>query len=286
MSTVATFNLSRSHNSSATLMGRDWVKSLAAHGVLLALLVVGVQWKTKHNDAAPIMMELYSSPAVSVPSPQPKLLSQVIETPKPEPKADVKPDIAIKKETPKEIAKPEAKPTPKPKVEVKPEKLIEKKLEPKPDKKVQEKTDALAKTEALAKAASEKETLAADKLREEALRKIMASASGPSTLGEKGTQAGGAGNAIDAGYIGRVRSLIRSKTIFQIPDNMAGNPKAEFIVAVLPDCTVSGVKLKKSSGNPAWDDAAGRAISGIANLPRPSTGACPSSLEISHQPKD
>ena len=258
------------------LLGRDWAKSLLAHAAMLTLLVIGVQWKTKQDDAVPVMMELYSPAAPIAVKPVPiKPVVPEIETPKMETKVETKPDIAIKKEVPKEVRK-----------EVRKE--IPKEMPKETPKDIQKSVDkkALDKADELAKAASEKEALEADKLREETLRKIMASASGPSNAGEKANQTGGSGSALDPGYIGRVRSLIRSKTIFQVPDNMTGNPKAEFVVTVLPDCTVSGVKLKKSSGNSAWDDAAGRAISGLANLPRPSSGACQSSFEISHQPKE
>ena len=53
------------------------------------------------------------------------------------------------------------------------------------------------------------------------------------------------------------------------PPNLQGNEESEFDIVVLPDGNVLGVKLKKPSGNPAYDNAVERAISRAQPLPMP-----------------
>ena len=61
---------------------------------------------------------------------------------------------------------------------------------------------------------------------------------------------------------------IRSNIV--LPPDLAGNPQAEFDVALLPTGEVLSVKLARSSGNRALDDAWERAILKSSPLPRPS----------------
>jgi colicin import membrane protein len=246
---------------------------------LLLALFISVQWKTKAPESAPVQVEIFNPPAaqvaiavpppvpVPVPVPRPvevKPVPKVIETPV-VPKVDIA--VEKKKIEPKPIAKAEPKqePKPEPKTETKP-KLDLKKLE--------EELEA-------------KESKASEKTREDALKKIMASASaGGNTSDKSADKAGSAGSYVDASYISRLKNMIRSNTVFQTPENMNGNPRAEFIVTLMPDCSVAGVRLKKSSGLKTWDDAAERALSRTTNFPRPPSGACVPSMEITHAPKD
>ena len=95
---------------------------------------------------------------------------------------------------------------------------------------------------------------------------------------------GGQGNSLDASYAARLRAAIRANTVFGQAVN--GNPRAEFTVSLSANCEVLQVRLKSSSGNKSWDDAAERAISRTTPFPKPSSGSCPGSMLISHQPKD
>jgi colicin import membrane protein len=54
-----------------------------------------------------------------------------------------------------------------------------------------------------------------------------------------------------------------------LPTDLAGNPQAEFDVTQLPTGEIIDVKLRKSSGVPAYDDAVQRAILKSSPLPRP-----------------
>ena len=65
---------------------------------------------------------------------------------------------------------------------------------------------------------------------------------------------------VDAGSFGYDQATGFRRFIVQ-PPNLQGNPESEFDVVVLPDGNVLGVKLKKPSGNAAYDNAVERAIS-------------------------
>jgi colicin import membrane protein len=291
-----------------------WLKSALVHGGLLAALFIGVQWKTKHIEPAPVQVEIFSAaPTVqkASPTPAPAPVPAPPKTPVAELKPDLPPppkvDIAVEKKVERKIEKvaekqlekqpnkqveklPEKKPVAKPI-----EKVAEKATEKPDDKKLAEviqKSTQDKEAEAKKQLADEKaQSKLEEKSRDDALKKIIASASTQSsgsgnTTDKNADKSGAAGNNMDAGYINRLRNMIRSNTVFQQPENMQGNPKAEFIVSLMPDCTLVSVRLKKSSGLRSWDDAAERAISRINQLPRPSTGSCASSIEVSHQPKD
>ena len=100
-----------------------------------------------------------------------------------------------------------------------------------------------------------------------------------------GAEAGGVSGAALGTWGGKVSSHIRANTIFQIPPDLRGNPKAEFSVSVLPDGAIANLKLIRSSGVPSWDQAAERAIRRSDPLPRPPVGA-PRDISIVQGPRD
>jgi colicin import membrane protein len=279
----------------------DWLKSALVHGVLLMGLVIGVQWKTKPPENLPVQVEIFSFPAAAI-KPPPVVQEQVQPTPAPvkptpTPLPENKVDISIEKKAKTKLdeqEKLEAKKEADAKKAKADEKLKEDKLKEdklKADKvakeKVRQEKVALEKAN-LEKAEQEKitQTKAEEKSREDALRKIIASAgstSGNST-DKNAEKSGVGGNALSASDITRLQNMIRSNTVFQIPESMKGNPEAEFVVSLMPDCTVVGVKLKKSSGLSNWDDAAERAISRIKQFPRPASGVCATSYAVTHKP--
>jgi colicin import membrane protein len=275
---------------SSQLVRLDWLSSGLVHGLLLLALFLGVQWKTKPPPTPQVQVEIFSAPPeVSRPAPVPAPVPVVRERPVviPETPLPPKADISIEKKKPepkiekKGEPKPEAKVDPKPVKPAKPEKpekpLDSKKLE-----------ETIAQKTAEKKIAEEQAELKlAEKSREDVLKKLIASASTTGNSNDKNADKSGTpGSNMDAGYLNRVRNIIRSNTVFQQPENMQGNPRAEFVVNLMPDCSVVNVKLKKSSGLKSWDDAAERAIARIDRLPRPATGNCSSSIDVSHQPKD
>ena len=65
----------------------------------------------------------------------------------------------------------------------------------------------------------------------------------------------------------RIEAKIKNRVV--VPQNMEGNPEARFEVVLLPGGDVLSANLKKSSGNPAYDEAVGRAIMVAQPLPVP-----------------
>ena len=299
--------------------------ALLVHLLLLGFLWFGVSWQSDTPVAVeaeiwnPVAREAAPPPPPPPPPPEPvpeppKPVAAA-EPPKPAPVAEpVKPkqpdpDIALEKEKKRKQEKEEAD-------RKKKEQLAEKKAREEEDKRkklaeAQEKEKEKKKLVELEKqkraeeqkqkeqtAAEEKKRLAeeqqrkqeelaaeqrAKKRREDDLRRQMQLA------GE-----GGAGDAeksqgprSDGGYARKVAGLIKSHTILPQTD-IPGNPAAEFTVELLPDGTLRGEpKMTRSSGITAFDQAVRRAIEKSAPFPPdPATGKVPSSISISHRPKD
>ena len=295
--------------------------ALLVHVVLLGFLWFGVSWQSDTPVAVeaeiwnPVPREAAPPPPPPAPVPEPPKPAIAVEPPKAAPAAEpVKPklpdpDIALEKEKKRKQEKEEAD-------RKKKEQLAEKKAREEEDKRkklaeAQEKEKEKKKLVELEKqkraeeqkqkeqtAAEEKKRLAeeqqrkqeelaaeqrAKKRREDDLRRQMQLA------GE-----GGAGDAektqgprSDGGYARKVAGLIKSHTILPQTD-IPGNPAAEFTVELLPDGTLRGEpKMTRSSGITAFDQAVRRAIEKSAPFPPdPATGKVPSSISISHRPKD
>jgi colicin import membrane protein len=77
----------------------------------------------------------------------------------------------------------------------------------------------------------------------------------------------------DPGYSDKVIGKI--KPLIVLPPDIVGNPEAVFDLELLPTGDVTGVKLRTSSGNRAYDDAVDRAIRKASPLPRPDPPASP-----------
>ena len=235
------------------------------HLVFLVLLVFGVTWPKRIEPQANIV-DLWANlpspapPKVEPPRPRPELKPEV-KPPEPPPVKPVakpeipKPDIAMKEKAMKEKAEKEK--AEKEKAEKDRRVLEEKQKEAK-------KREAEAKAaqkrqlekEAEAKAAQrEKEKLAeAQREQEDAQRRIA-------------EQQASAQARLRNEYIERIRAKIRSK-IGQVP-NLQGNPEVEIDVIQIPGGDVLSVKLKRSSGVSAYDNAVERAILLASPLPRP-----------------
>jgi colicin import membrane protein len=68
-------------------------------------------------------------------------------------------------------------------------------------------------------------------------------------------------------YLGRIRDKI--KRSLTKPANLQGTEETDFDIVLLPDGNVLGVKLKRPSGNAAYDNAVERAIIRAQPLPVP-----------------
>ena len=72
-----------------------------------------------------------------------------------------------------------------------------------------------------------------------------------------------------ADYENRIRLRVRANLVR--PPGLSGNPEAEFAVSQLPDGTVTTVRMIRSSGFAALDDAIDRAIRASSPLPLPAS---------------
>jgi colicin import membrane protein len=239
--------------------GRKWAIALAVlvHLIFAAVLVFGVDWQTR--EASPVMAELWSSISAPAPKPVPK------PVPKPEPEPAPQPE-----------PEPQPKPGPKPEPKLEQPKPVKADIELKNKKKEKEKK---LKEEEKKKAEAEKKKVEADKKLKEQVQKEQhaqlevdqaelnkqRAAAEAAARQQAAVQAAQARLMNDA--ISRISGHVRRFVV--MPPDMVGNPQAEFEVSLIPTGEVLNVKLARSSGNPAYDNAVERAIRKASPLPLP-----------------
>jgi colicin import membrane protein len=97
--------------------------------------------------------------------------------------------------------------------------------------------------------------------------------------------AAGARNRAQLDWIDKIRSRIRGN--INLPPDIPGNPEAVFDVVQLPTGEIIDVKLRKSSGVRAYDEAVQRAILKSSPLPKPvPADLFQRSLELRFRPLD
>lgn len=208
------------------------VLAVAVHVLLALFLVYGIRWQSSMPDA--VEVELVRSLPSAQPAKQPEPVKE--PDPKPEP---VKPP-------PKPEPKPEPiKPPPKPDIALKDKEKPKPKPEPKPV--YDPIQDALKKE------------------MEQARRQQMSNAASQELSQLQSSSARSSKSKAD--YQGKIAAKIRGNLM--VPPGVSGNPEAEFRVNQLPTGEVVEVKLKKSSGHKALDEAIERAIYKSSPLPKP-----------------
>jgi colicin import membrane protein len=242
------------------------ILAVLVHLLFLGFLIFGLSWRTYPPES--MMVDLWSSlppppqpappaaePAPPPPAPKPETVQpppEVKEAPPPPPPP--KPEIAIKEK----IEKP--KPVEKKPVEKKPaetkqtaqkdqKERIEKELKAQKEKEEKE----LKAKEQQARVAAEVERLRRE---QEANEKLQAQAAAQSQLSSE-----------IAEYKARILAKIKRNII--MPPDLPGNPVAEFDVTLLPGGDILDVRLRKSSGYSAFDEAVERAIFLSKPLPLP-----------------
>lgn len=251
---------------------RAFVLAAIIHVLLFVFLYFGISWQNK--PPAPAEAELWT--ALPPPSaPQPRV------EPRPEPKPEPKPVIE------------EPKPTPPPPVKADIEQKIEKKKpEPKkePPKKEEPKKEP-PKKEPPKKEEPKKEVAKApplDDIQRELMKEERARQNDQmAKLADREMRAASASGSSNE-WVGKVAALVRSKVPVNIANAVPGNPTAVFEVTILPGREVGMVKLVKSSGNPAYDEAAAQAIQASSPLPPPTPGMpeIPRVMRFEAKPKD
>lgn len=241
---------------------RSFALALAVHGLLFGLLFFGIRWQSR--PPAVVEAELWiEPPRPAIVSPPSAPAAPPRETAKVEPPPP-KPDIAIREE----IRKPEPRRDDKPKAE------------PKPD----ERPKAEPRKEAAPVDDPVKADLIKEELRREAARELQKEAQARDAASAVAAQSAKA----VAEWNARVSAKVRSHIPVPVADAVAGNPEALFEVSLLPTLEVVGVRLVKSSGNRAYDEAAERAIKAASPLPPPASERVtpPRVLNLRMRPKD
>lgn len=247
--------------------------AVGVHVLLALVLFFGIRWRTKQPE--PVVAELWSQlPAVEAPRPAPPPPPPVVAPkpepkpeppppPKAEPKSEPKPDIALEQEKKR---KEEAE-----KKRREDEALQKRRDEEAAKKKREDELKAKAEQERREKELAEKrrrEDQAAERKRMQAeLARELAGAAPKSAAPATGATPVAGDPAARAQWGDRIRAKIRPNVV--LPADLQGNPEAVFDVQLLPTGDVLAVKLKKSSGSRAYDDAVERAILKSSPLPLP-----------------
>ena len=260
--------------------------ALLAHGLLVAALTWGVGWK--QDVPTPVFeAELWSrlpvqaAPRAEVPPPAPPPPApEVLPEPRPAPppptpgpsEAQIATQRAQQKKEQEQRAEEEAR-----------QKALTEKAAA--DKAAADKKRAQEQKQAADKKAAEdkrEREEAAERQRQENIRRMLGQAGASGAPQATGTAQQSAGPS--AGYGARVAARIKPNVVFT--ETVTGNPRAEVEVRTLPDGTIAGRRIVKSSGNTDWDEAVLKAIDRTATLPRDTDGRVPSSLIIGLRPQD
>jgi colicin import membrane protein len=236
----------------------SWLLAVAVHVALFTVLFFGIRWKTRQAD--PVMAELWSQlPAVEQPRVEPPPPAPRVEQKAPPPKPEPAPEPKV-----------EPKPAPKPDIALEQERKRKEEAERRKqeaERKTQEELRAKEEQERREKALAEKRRSAEETRRrmQDQLNRELAGAAPKAPV----TASPAAGDpAALATWQNQIQAKIRSNIV--LPPDLAGNPQAEFDVALLPTGEVLSARLARSSGNRALDDAWERAILKSSPLPRPS----------------
>ena len=260
---------------------RKVARSLAIgmHVVVLVLLIFGVVWQKRTSEPAAVV-ELWGSMAPPKAEPPPKPVEPTPK-PKPEPKPQPKPEP---KAPPPPPPKPEPKPIPKADIALKEKLEKERKVkeQQEQEKKKQQELERRKEEEAkklkaqkdqqqleARKKEEEKEKVEKERLAQEAEAKRLAAEK--QALSDKLARQAA---AAQAGELDKYKRLIQDRVRRQIiePPNLQGNPEVEIELRILPggDVLEASVRVRRSSGNPAYDQAVERAVIKASPLPVPS----------------
>ncbi len=242
-------------------LGGAFALSFGMHLLLLGVLLLGVNWQIREPE--PVVVELWRAPSpapvseIAPPAPPP--------APAPEPEPVIpKPDIALK--APQKAKLP---PKPEPRVERKTEPKVVAKAPPAPPR------DPAQEQRLKEQLAREQASINSQR-QEEELRLLLAR-----------QQADGAAARSKrlAGWTDKISAKIKGNIL--LPQDLIGNPEAIFDVVQIPSGEVIGVKLRKSSGHRAYDEAVERAILKSSPLPKPDDARdFQRQLELKFRPRD
>lgn len=255
--------------------------AIAAHGVLLAVLTVGVQWNSDPVQQT-VEAELWAAVPVQAAAPAP--------LPEPDPVP----------EPPKPVAKPEPRPTPredavqkaeaqialardkqKEKEKQKARELKEQKEKQLADEKKQAELDKQKdklKKEQAEKLARAKEEQQLAEQRQKAIKRMEGLAGAGGNGAANSTSSSLEAKALSVSYQGRIRAYI--KRFHTYTETIVGNPVTEIEVRTASDGSILSRRVTKPSGTRSWDEAALNAIDKAERLPLDENGRSPSPMVI------
>lgn len=276
---VAVLDPLRPRSAEAPARGAAW--ALAAHGLLLAALSLGVSWRMVEPQAGEA--ELWAAIPQAAPAPGIDLPRSEVPPPaepgRPEPTPDpVRPEpVAESPRQPAELQEATRVPPPPrkpdPPLRVEPQDKLN--LKPRPQTAPQPARPSVPQPKSPAEPRLKSS-------RDEALNRMFNELGAASGGGTARSSKPAAGRATDA-YAGRIKARILPNIVFT--ELVSGNPEA--VVRVRGDASgrIVSVRLMKSSGHPGWDEAVQRAIVKTEVLPLDEDGRSPD-LELSFRPND
>lgn len=255
---------------------RAFALAIMAHVLLMLALTWGISWNRDSENVA-AEAELWSSvpqqaapkvvtapplPAPPPPKPEPKPEPKV--EPPPAPPVSKAPDIALEREKKRrelakrrqeELEREEKLEARKRQEELKRQEVAEQKAEEEKKKK---------KAEELAKKAKQDEARV-EARRKENLDKMMKAAAGTGAPSSSGTAAQSSGPS--SSWAGRIQAAVYPNIVFR--ETVSTRLRVEVEIRMSPDGTIVGTPVvRKSSGNPAWDEAVLRGLDKTGVLPR------------------
>ena len=247
---------------------RAGVLAVVVHIVFFAFMIFGLNWKTSPPES--MTVDLWSSLPPPPPPVQPAVTPPPAPAPPPPPEAKPlppepevppppKPDIVLKEKI--EKPKPEKKP-------------VEQKQPPKKEKELKEQAERELKAKEQ-KEQKEKEKEQKEKERKEKEQKARIAAEVEQLQREQEANdkrqhlAAAQSRLADemAEYKAKIMAKIRRNIV--MPPDLPGNPAVEFDVTLLPGGDILDVKMRRTSGYPAFDGAVERAIFMSKPLPLP-----------------
>jgi len=266
--------------------------------LFIAVLVFSVSWQNRKPEA--VTAELYAPPVKSTPRPEPPPVQKPEPPPAPVPKAEPPPEPRPAPKPPPPVEKPDQQEADialkakreaerrqqeqaeraqreQERREAEARRLAEEKREAEIRQRQAQQVEAMraqAEREARLRAQAERESqLRAQAERESQLRaqaeresQLRAQADQESRQRAAQAAAGAARNKAQQDWIDRIRGRIRN--YINLPPDIPGNPEAIFDVVQLPTGEIIDVRLRKSSGVRAYDDAVQRAILKASPLPK------------------
>jgi colicin import membrane protein len=285
--------------------GTPLALALGAHVLLMAALTWGVHWKQDEPQVA-FEAEIWSAlpreaaPRAVEPPPPPPPEPEPQPQPKPEPKPEPRPeppppqpavkqpDIATEKAKQKKLEdekKRELEEAAKKKKAAEDKAEREKKQKELAEKKKAEDQKKLAekkKQDQLRREAERREEQLADKMRRDQLARMMGqvgASGGPEARGSAQQSSGPS-----SGYGSRVQAKVRPN--IRYTEDFPRSLTTDIEVRASAGGAIISRRVVRSSGNPAWDEAALKAIDRTGTLPPDVDGRVPSPIIIGVRPTD